>query len=121
MQYDTNNFVLFVCFFSFIAFYQKTQYNDQDHLWLMKWFSKPQSKKPVRWPEKFVRIPHNGIKSTMSTSYGQPWDPKNRELFSCPVDTPWVIPKAGPQQTFAIPNMYGTEYQTYASGKPISV
>ena len=32
MQYDTNNFVFFV-FFSFIAFYQKTQYNDQDHLW----------------------------------------------------------------------------------------
>ncbi|XP_072033609.1 stabilizer of axonemal microtubules 3-like [Amphiura filiformis] len=78
-------------------------------------------KEPVRWPERFVRIPHEGIKSTMSTSYGPPSDPKNRELFSCPVDTPWVIPKSGPQQTFAVPKMYGTEYQTYASGKPISV
>ena len=78
-------------------------------------------KEPVRWPEKFVRIPHGGIKSTMSTSYGPPSDPKNRELFSCPVDTPWVIPKPGPPQTFSVPEMYNTEYQTYASGKPITV
>ncbi|XP_033645808.1 uncharacterized protein LOC117305137 [Asterias rubens] len=75
---------------------------------------------PVRWPERFPRVPHNGIKSTMTTSYGPPSDPKNRELFSCPVDTPWVIPKSGPQQTFSVPSMYSTEYQTYASGKPIT-
>jgi hypothetical protein len=76
---------------------------------------------PVRWPEKFPRVPHNGIKSIMTTSYVPPSDPKNRELFSCPVDTPWVIPKSGPKETFSVPSMYNTEYQTYASGKPISI
>ncbi|KAJ8023822.1 hypothetical protein HOLleu_36368 [Holothuria leucospilota] len=75
---------------------------------------------PVRWPEKFKRIPHDGIKSIQTTSYQTPSDPKMREIFSCPVDTPWVIPDAGPKQTFAVPNMYSTEYGTYASGKPVT-
>ncbi|XP_071500726.1 stabilizer of axonemal microtubules 3-like [Diadema antillarum] len=76
---------------------------------------------PVRWPERFQRVPHSGMKSTATSSYQQPSDPKMTELFSCPVDTPWVIPKAGPAQTFSVPNMYTTEYKTYASGKPINV
>lgn len=75
---------------------------------------------PVRWNEKFKRVPHDGIRSIQTTSYQTPSDPKMREIFSCPVDTPWVIPDAGPKQTFAVPNMYSTEYGTYASGKPVT-
>lgn len=78
-------------------------------------------KEPARWPERFKRVPHAGMKTTMTSSYKTPSDPKMTELFSCPVDTPWVIPEAGPIQTFSVPNMYTTEYKTYASGKPITV
>ncbi|XP_033123477.1 uncharacterized protein LOC117122110 [Anneissia japonica] len=82
---------------------------------------KTEIKEPVRWPEKFKRVPNSGMQTLAQASYQTPSDPKMRELFSCPVDTPWVIPTAGPEQTFSVPQTYSTEYQTYASGKPVSV
>ena len=44
-----------------------------------------------------------------------------KEIFSCPIDTPWVISKAGAKEIMSIPKMYASEYMTYGSGRPVTV
>ncbi|XP_078588069.1 stabilizer of axonemal microtubules 3-like [Branchiostoma floridae x Branchiostoma japonicum] len=83
------------------------------------WF--PTATRIPRLPKKLSPVPHSGLKTLYSQSYIEPSDVKSKDIFSCPVDTPWVIPDPGPLEAFAVPSMYNTEYMTYASGKPISV
>jgi len=63
----------------------------------------------------------SGLKTLVAESYQKPSDVKVKEIFSCPVDTPWVIAKAGPKEIMSIPKMYRSEYTTYGSGRPVTV
>ena len=57
----------------------------------------------------------------MQDSFKAPSDVKVKAMFSCPVDTPWVIAKAGPKELMTVPKMYKTEYMTYGGGRPVTV
>ena len=74
-----------------------------------------------RVPPKSVAVPHSGLKTEYSGHYQRPSDVKMREIYYCPVDTPYVLPEAGTKVSHAAPNMYKTEYQNVGSKRPITV
>ncbi|XP_002731919.3 stabilizer of axonemal microtubules 3-like [Saccoglossus kowalevskii] len=84
------------------------------------WF-KTRIKEPVRWPEKFKRVPHSGMRTEKQAKYIEPSDLRMKQNYLCPVDTPWVLPEPGPKEIFSVPRMYKTEYMTYASGETVKV
>ncbi|XP_013409529.1 uncharacterized protein LOC106173086 [Lingula anatina] len=63
-----------------------------------------------RQPNAMLPVPHSGLKSLQQDSYVTPSDVKLRDIFFCPVDTPYVLPEPGPKSTFTAPKMYKTEY-----------
>lgn len=60
-----------------------------------------------------------GLKTEYS-EYEKPSDVKMKEIYYCPVDTPYNLPAPGNKSTFAAPNMYNTEYQNIGSRRPIT-
>jgi hypothetical protein len=68
-----------------------------------------------------VPVPHKGLETLVKDSFKRPSDVKVKEIFSCPIDTPWVISKAGTKEIMSIPKMYASEYMTYGSGRPVTV
>ncbi|KAK2163037.1 hypothetical protein LSH36_87g06000 [Paralvinella palmiformis] len=72
-----------------------------------------------RVPQKLVPVPHSGLKTEYS-EYEKPSDVKMKEIYYCPVDTPYNLPAPGNKSTFAAPNMYNTEYQNIGSRRPIT-
>nr|CAB3262789.1 uncharacterized protein LOC100183262 [Phallusia mammillata] len=83
------------------------------------WF--PSSTKIPRLPKPMVPVPNKGLTTLVTESYQKPSDVKVKEIFSCPIDTPWVIAKPGPKEIMTIPKMYKTEYMTYGGGRPVTV
>lgn len=83
------------------------------------WF--PTATKIPRIPKAMVPVPHKGLQTLVADSFRTPSDVKVKEIFSCPVDTPWVIASPGPKEIMTIPKMYDTEYMTYGSKRPVTV
>jgi len=83
------------------------------------WF--PASTKIPRMPKPMVPVPHKGLETLVKDSFKRPSDVKVKEIFSCPIDTPYVLSKAGAKEIMTIPKMYASEYMTYGSGRPVTV
>ncbi|CAK8676986.1 unnamed protein product [Clavelina lepadiformis] len=83
------------------------------------WFS-TKSKIP-RIPKSMEPVPHQGLTTLMRDSFTSPSDVKVKEIFSCPVDTPWVIARPGKKEAISVPHMYRTEYTMYGSDRPVTV
>ena len=62
-----------------------------------------------------------GLETLVKDSFKRPSDVKVKEIFSCPIDTPYVLSKAGAKEIMSIPKMYASEYMTYGSGRPVTV
>ena len=62
-----------------------------------------------------------GLETLVQGSFQKPSDVKVKEIFSCPVDTPFIIARPGPKESMIAPKMYKTEYMTYGGGRPVTV
>lgn len=73
-----------------------------------------------RIPPKSVPVPHTGKTTEHRDNFQQPSDVKMREIYYCPVDTPYVLPAPGSRAAAAAPQMYKTEYENIGSKRPIT-
>jgi len=87
----------------------------RDHIWFKTGTSIP------RIPKQLDRVPHKGMCSEVSANFKAVSAAERNELFHCPVSTPWELRGPGSDEIFSVPKMYKTEYQCYASGKPVIV
>lgn len=80
--------------------------------------------KVINVPRSAVPVPHSGLRSEKQDNYTRPSDVKMKEIYYCPVDSPYAqqVPgPPGPSSAFAAPHMYKTEYQNVGSKKTITV
>jgi len=75
----------------------------------------------ARIPKPLHPVPHHGMRSEVNANFKDIDEGKRRELFHCPVETPWNLKGPGADEIFSVPKMYKTEYQNIASGKPVVV
>ncbi|CAH1787255.1 unnamed protein product [Owenia fusiformis] len=81
----------------------------------------PSATRIPRLPNSMKPVPHSGLKTLQKDSYMKPSDVKARDIFFCPVETPYSLPNAGPKSIMTSPGMYKTEYTNVGSGAPITV
>ena len=74
-----------------------------------------------RLPKSHDPVPNKGLRPETLAKFGDISDAERKDLFYCPVSTPWELHGAGPAETFSVPRMYHTEYESYASRKPVMV
>jgi len=87
----------------------------RDHTWFKSATTIP------RIPKQLQPVPNTGMRSEVSANFKNITEQKRKELFHCPVPTPWNLKGAGPEEIFSIPRMYKTEYQSISSGRPVIV
>lgn len=83
------------------------------------WFKTPTT--IPRIPKPLDPVPHTGMCSEIAANFRDITHSQRKDLFHCPVPSPWKLKTAGKEEIFSVPKMYRTEYQSIASGKPVLV